>query len=151
LRRHKEEGYEMGDYVGRTGLENTYEKVLMGQRGIKRYIRDNRGRIQGPWENGAYDTTAIAGKNLSSSIDVELQKLGETLMTNKVGSIVAIDPKTGGILCMVSAPTYNPNYLTGNQRRKHFSDLFLDPRLPLLNRTIATTYSPGSTFKTVVG
>lgn len=151
LRRHKEEGYEMGDYVGRTGLENTYEKVLMGQRGIKRYIRDNRGRIQGPWENGAYDTTAIAGKNLYSSIDVELQKLGETLMTNKVGSIVAIDPKTGGILCMVSAPTYNPNYLTGNQRRKHFSDLFLDPRLPLLNRTIATTYSPGSTFKTVVG
>lgn len=151
LRRHKEEGYEMGDYVGRTGLENTYEKVLMGQRGIKRYIRDNRGRIQGSWENGAYDTTAIAGKNLYSSIDVELQKLGETLMTNKVGSIVAIDPKTGGILCMVSAPTYNPNYLTGNQRRKHFSELFLDPRLPLLNRTIATTYSPGSTFKTVVG
>jgi len=151
LKRHRDEGYEMGDYVGRTGLENRYEKALMGQRGIKRYIRDNRGRIQGPWENGAYDTMAIAGKNIYSSIDIDLQKLGEKLMNNKVGSIVAIDPKTGGILCMVSAPTYNPNYLTGSQRRKHFSELLLDPRLPLLNRTVSSTYSPGSTFKTVVG
>lgn len=152
LRRHKGEGYEMGDYFGSTGLENIYEKVLMGQRGIKRYIRDNKGRLQGSWENGAYDTAAIAGKNLYSSIDVELQELGEKLMQNKVGSIVAIDPKTGGILCMVSAPTYNPNYLTGNQRKKHLVDmLYFDPRLPLLNRTVGTFYSPGSTFKTMVG
>lgn len=152
LRRHKGEGYEMGDYFGSTGLENIYEKVLMGQRGIKRYIRDNKGRLQGSWENGAYDTAAVAGKNLYSSIDVELQELGEKLMQNKVGSIVAIDPKTGGILCMVSAPTYNPNYLTGNQRKKHLVDmLYFDPRLPLLNRTVGTFYSPGSTFKTMVG
>ncbi len=152
LRRHKDEGYEMGDYFGSTGLENTYEKVLMGQRGIKRFIRDNKGRLQGSWENGAYDTAAIAGQNLYSSIDVELQQLGEKLMENKVGSIVAIDPKTGGILCMVSAPTYNPNYLTGNQRKKHLVEmLYFDPRLPLLNRTLGTSYSPGSTFKTMVG
>ncbi|MBL0881819.1 MAG: penicillin-binding protein 2 [Chitinophagaceae bacterium] len=152
LRRHKGEGYEMGDYFGSTGLENIYEKVLMGQRGIKRYIRDNKGRLQGSWENGAYDTAAVAGNNLYSSIDVELQELGEKLMQNKVGSIVAIDPKTGGILCMVSAPTYNPNYLTGNQRKKHLVDmLYFDPRLPLLNRTVGTFYSPGSTFKTMVG
>lgn len=152
LRRHRDEGYEMGDYFGSTGLENTYEKVLMGQRGIKRYIRDNKGRLQGSWENGAYDTAAIAGKNLFSSIDVELQELGEKLMQNKVGSIVAIDPQTGGILCMVSAPTYNPNYLTGNQRKKHLVEmLYFDPRLPLLNRTLGTFYSPGSTFKTMVG
>lgn len=152
LRRHKDEGYEMGDYFGRTGLENTYEKVLMGQRGIKRYIRDNKGRLQGAWENGDFDTAAVAGKNLYSSIDVELQELGEKLMENKVGSIVAIDPQTGGILCMVSAPTYNPNYLTGNQRKKHLTEmLYFDPRLPLLNRTLGTTYSPGSTFKTLVG
>lgn len=151
LRKHKEEGYEMGDYTGMTGLERSYEKVLVGQRGIKRYIRDNKGRIQGLWENGAYDTMAVAGKNLYSSIDVELQQLGEKLMANKVGSIVAIDPRTGGILCMVSAPSYDPNYLTGNQRRKHFSEMYVDPRLPLLNRTVGTTYSPGSTFKTVVG
>jgi len=151
LRRHATEGYEIGDYFGRTGLERTYEKVLMGQRGIKRLIRDNKNRLQGSYENGLYDTAQIAGKNLYLSLDVELQQMGEKLMTNKVGSIVAIDPKTGGILCMVSAPTYNPNYLTGNQRRKHFAELALDPRLPFNNRALGNQYSPGSTFKTVSG
>ncbi len=151
LRRHSDEGYESGDYAGMTGLERSYEKVLMGNRGVQRLIRDNKGRLQGPFENKAYDTTAIAGKSLYSSIDVELQLLGEKLMTNKVGSIVAIDPKTGGILCMVSAPNYNPNFLTGNQRQKRFAELYKDPRLPLLNRTLGTYYAPGSTFKTFVG
>jgi penicillin-binding protein 2 len=92
---------------------------------------------------------AIAGQNLYTSLDIELQELGEKLMENKLGSIVAIDPKTGGILAMVSAPTYNPNYLTGSERRKRFSELFLNPALPLLNRTVSATYSPGSTFKTL--
>jgi len=151
LRRHKEDGYEMGDYAGMTGLERSYEKVLMGQRGIKRLLKDKLSRIQGSYENGIYDTAAIAGKNLYLSLDVELQELGEKLMTNKVGSIVAIDPRTGGILCIVSAPTYNPNYLTGGQRKKHFAELYQDPRLPLLNRALGTYYSPGSTFKTFVG
>lgn len=151
LRRHKDEGYESGDYAGFTGLERSYEKVLMGNRGVKRLIRDNKGRLQGAFENGEFDTTAIAGKNLYSSIDVELQQLGEKLMTNKVGSIVAIDPRTGGILCMISAPTYNPNYLTGNKRKKHINEMILDPRLPFNNRALGTKYSPGSTFKTVVG
>ena len=151
LRNHKDEGYENGDYAGITGLERTYERVLMGQRGVKRFIRDNKSRIQGPFENGQYDTAAVAGRNLHLSLDVELQKLGEKLMTNKVGSIVAIDPKTGGILCMVSAPTYDPNYLTGGLRRKHYGELALDPRLPLINRTVSSKYSPGSTFKTIVG
>ncbi len=151
LRRHKEDGYEMGDYAGMTGMERSYEKVLMGRRGVKRFLRDNHSRIQGAYENGMFDTAAIAGKNLYSSIDVELQQLGEKLMNNKVGSIVAIDPRTGGILCMISAPTYNPNFLTGGKRRKHFAELYQDPRLPLLNRSLATYYSPGSTFKTFVG
>lgn len=151
LKKHKEEGYEMGDYAGMTGLERSYEKVLMGTRGVKYLIRDKNSRNLGSYENGAYDTTALAGKNLYSSIDVELQKLGEKLMTNKVGSIVAINPQTGGILCMVSAPTYNPNYLTGPDRRKHFNELFTDPRKALQNRPISNTYSPGSTFKTFVG
>lgn len=151
LRKHKDEGYENGDYAGITGLERSYEKILMGKRGVKRFIRDNKSRIQGPFENGTYDTAAFAGKNLHLSLDVELQKLGEKLMTNKVGSIVAINPKTGGILCMVSAPTYDPNYLTGGQRRRHYGELALDPRLPLINRTVSTKYSPGSTFKTIVG
>jgi penicillin-binding protein 2 len=151
LKNHKEEGYQMGDYAGMTGIESSYEKILMGQRGVKNFIRDNKSRIQGSYENGIYDTGAVAGKNMHLSLDVELQKLGEKLMTNKVGSIVAIDPKTGGILCMISAPTYDPNHLTGNQQRKHFADLLLDPRLPLNNRGLGTYYSPGSTFKTVVG
>ncbi len=151
LRKHKDEGYENGDYAGITGLERSYEKILMGKRGVKRFIRDNKSRIQGPLENGVYDTAAVAGKNLHLSLDIELQKLGEKLMTNKVGSIVAINPKTGGVLCMVSAPTYDPNYLTGGQRRRHYGELALDPRLPLINRTVSTKYSPGSTFKTIVG
>lgn len=151
LRRHKEEGYEQGDYTGMTGLERSYEKVLMGQRGIQRFIKDNKGRLQGSYENGIFDTAAIAGKNLYTSIDVELQKLGETLMNNKVGSIVAIDPRTGGILCLISAPTYNPNYLTGNQRSRHINELRIDPRLPFNNRALGNKYSPGSTFKTVSG
>ncbi|MFN5424115.1 MAG: penicillin-binding protein 2 [Bacteroidota bacterium] len=151
LRVHKDEGYLMGDYAGRTGLERTYEKVLMGRRGVKNYIRDNKSRLQGEYEKGMYDTSAIAGKNMFSSLDVELQKMAEELMTNKVGSVVAIDPQTGGILCMVSAPTFDPNYLTGNQRRKHFAELLNDPRKPFNNRAIQNNYSPGSTFKTIVG
>ncbi|MEO8172898.1 MAG: penicillin-binding protein 2 [Sediminibacterium sp.] len=151
LLQHKDEGYQMGDYAGRTGLESFYEKVLMGQRGIKNYIRDNKNRIQGAYENGMYDTAAVAGKNMHLSLDVELQKLGEKLMSNKVGSIVAIDPRTGGVLCMVSAPTYDPNYLTGSDQKRHFADLLLDPRLPFNNRALGTKYAPGSTFKTLVG
>jgi penicillin-binding protein 2 len=151
LRVHKDEGYQMGDYAGRTGLERTYEKVLMGRRGVKNYIRDNKSRLQGEYEKGMYDTAAVAGKNMFSSLDVELQKMAEELMTNKVGSVVAIDPQTGGILCMVSAPTFDPNYLTGNQRRKHFAELLNDPRKPFNNRAIQNNYSPGSTFKTIVG
>ena len=149
LKRHKDEGYVSGDYAGMTGIERTYEKVLMGERGIEYWKRDNKNRLTERLENGKYDTAAIAGQSLYTSIDIGLQQLGEKLMKNKLGSIVAVDPKTGGILAMVSAPTYHPNYLTGSERRKHFSDLFLDPSLPLLNRTVSATYSPGSTFKTL--
>ncbi|HNP20969.1 MAG TPA: penicillin-binding protein 2 [Panacibacter sp.] len=147
LRKHKGEGYEMGDYAGMTGLESSYEKVLMGQRGVKRYIRDNKNRIQGAYENGVYDTAAIAGRNLYSSIDVDLQLLAEKLLGNKIGSAVAIDPKTGGILAMATSPSYNPNLLTGSERRKNFSKLVLDTARPLLNRAIKGQYPPGSTFK----
>ena len=151
LRKHNGEGYEMGDYAGKSGLELSYEKILMGQRGVKRLIKDKMSRDMGQYENGELDTMAVAGKSLYSSLDIELQKLGEKLMSNKVGSIVAINPKTGGILCMVSAPTYNPNSLTGPERRKHFGEMQIDPRLPLMNRAVQSTYSPGSTFKTLVG
>jgi len=149
LKKHSEDGYVSGDYAGMTGLESTYEKELMGQRGVQVLIKDNFSRIQGSYENGAEDIQAVAGSNLYTSLDIELQQLGEKLMTNKVGSIVAIDPKTGGILTMVSSPTYNPAYLTGAERRKHFSDLYTDPKKPLLNRAVNASYSPGSTFKTL--
>ena len=149
LKRHAGEGYQMGDYAGWTGLERSYEKVLMGQRGIEFMKRDNKNRITGRIENGKFDTAAIAGQNMHTSLDIELQILGEKLMENKVGAIVAIDPKTGGILAMVSSPTFKPKLLTGSERKKHFAELLLDPRLPLMNRTVNSTYAPGSTFKTL--
>ena len=149
LKRHAGEGYQMGDYAGWTGLERSYEKVLMGQRGIEFMKRDNKNRITGRIENGKFDTAAIAGQNMHTSLDIQLQILGEKLMENKVGAIVAIDPKTGGILAMVSSPTFKPKLLTGSERKKHFAELLLDPRLPLMNRTVNSTYAPGSTFKTL--
>ncbi|MGG9970529.1 peptidoglycan D,D-transpeptidase FtsI family protein [Ferruginibacter sp. SUN002] len=149
LKSHPDDGYQIGDYAGKTGMERTYEKVLMGQRGIQYWKRDNKNRLTERLENGRYDTTAVAGQNVYTSLDIELQELGEKLMENKLGSIVAIDPKTGGILCMVSSPTFKPRLLTGAERKKHIAELLLNPALPLLNRTVGATYSPGSTFKTL--
>lgn len=149
LKKHPDEGYVSGDYAGKTGLEISYEKVLMGKRGIQYWKRDNKNRLTGRLENGRYDTIAIAGKNMYTSLDIELQQMGELLMENKVGAIVAIDPQTGGILAMVSSPTYKPRLLTGADRRKHYAELLLDLRIPFLNRTVGAYYSPGSTFKTL--
>jgi penicillin-binding protein 2 len=149
LKRHEGEGYQMGDYAGKTGLERSYERVLMGQRGIEYWKRDNKNRLTDRLENGRYDTAAIPGENLHMALDIDLQMLGEHLMENKIGAIVALDPKTGGVLAMVSSPTYKPNLLTGSERKKHFAQLLLDPRLPMINRTINAYYSPGSTFKTL--
>lgn len=149
LKKHRDEGYVSGDYAGMTGIERSYEKVLMGERGIEYWKRDNKNRLTEKLENGKYDTAAVAGQNMHTFIDIELQELGEKLMQNKLGSIVAIDPRTGGILCMVSAPTYQPRFLTGSERRKRFTQLYRDPSLPLLNRAVNASYSPGSTFKTL--
>lgn len=149
LKNPKYTGYVMGDYIGKTGLERTYEKVLMGQRGIELWKRDNKNRLTDRIENGKFDTVAIAGQNMHTALDIELQMLGEKLMENKLGSIVAIDPKTGGILCMVSSPTFKPKLLTGAERKKHIAELLLNPARPLFNRTVSATYSPGSTFKTL--
>lgn len=151
LKNHEGQGYQVGDYAGRTGLERSYERVLMGQRGIEYWKRDNKNRLTDRLDKGKYDTSAIPGKNLHLSLDIDLQKLGEHLMENKIGAVVAIDPKTGGVLAMISSPTYNPGLLAGAERRKHFADLLLDPRLPMLNRTVHAFYSPGSTFKTLQG
>jgi penicillin-binding protein 2 len=147
LEKHAEEGYEMGDYAGMTGLEKQYESILMGQRGVKRYLRDNKGKIQGAFEKGQFDTVAIAGRNLYTSMDVEVQQLAEKLLQHKIGSAVAINPKTGSIIAMASSPGYNPNLLTGNQRRKTIGRLLTDTARPIYNRAIKGQYPPGSTFK----
>lgn len=121
----------------------------MGQRGIEFWKRDNKNRLTDRLEKGRYDTAAVPGQNMHLALDINLQMLGEHLMENKIGAIVALDPKTGGVLAMISSPTYNPALLTGAERKKHFAELLLDPRLPMINRTVNAYYSPGSTFKTL--
>ena len=141
--------YRPGDYVGRSGLEATYERVLMGQRGVQFLIKDKLNRLVGSYEKGEFDTAAIAGRGLRTYIDIEVQQLAEKLMANKVGAVVAIEPKTGGIIAMVSGPNYNPNDLTGSEKKKNYSKLVLDVGGPLLNRAINGRYPPGSTFKPI--
>lgn len=143
--------YQPGDYAGRSGIEAFYERILMGQRGVQFLIKDNKNRLVGSFENGELDTAAIAGRGLRTYLDVELQQLAEKLMTNKVGAVVAIEPKTGGIITMVSGPNYNPNNLTGSEKKKNYSKLILDVARPLLNRAIKGQYPPGSTFKPIGG
>jgi len=139
--------YQLGDYVGRSGLEQYYEKQLMGHRGIEYWIKDNKNRLVGHYANRTNDTPAIAGRNLHTSLDIELQQLAEKLLSYKIGSVVAIEPKTGGILAMASSPDYDPNSLTGPDKQKNYGSLVLDVRAPLLNRAIKGLYPPGSTFK----
>lgn len=140
--------YTRGDYIGTQGLEASYETVLRGKKGTEMLLRDAYGRIQGNYLNGAHDTLPTAGKDLTLGLDIKLQALGEELMKDKIGSIVAIEPSTGEILCMVSAPTYDPRLLVGRQRGENHKKLSQDKRKPLMNRAIMGTYPPGSTFKT---
>ena len=143
--------YETGDYIGAAGLESGYEDYLRGQKGVTNLLRDNLGRIVGKYKQGERDSAAVAGKDLISSIDIRLQAYGENLMANKTGSIVAIDPQTGEILAMISAPTYNPNLLVmTNNRGQEFSRLLTDPLRYFFDRTVMAKYPPGSIFKTVV-
>ncbi len=139
--------YRIGDYVGRSGLESTYENVLMGQRGVEYLLKDNLNRLVGSYENGSYDTAAVAGRNLHTCLDIELQMLAEKLLRGKVGAVVALDPKTGGVLAMASSPDFNPNDLAGPSRQKNYSRLVLDVASPMLNRAIKGQYPPGSTYK----
>lgn len=143
--------YIRGDYVGKLGIEKSYEKQLRGVKGVEILLRDAHGRIQGNYMDGAYDHPAIPGKNLTLGLDIDLQLLGERLMKNKIGSIVAIDPETGEILCMISAPNYDPRTMIGRQRSKNHLALQKDPRKPLLNRALMGSYPPGSTFKAAQG
>lgn len=140
--------YRSGDYIGKLGVERSYETMLRGEKGMEILLRDVRGRIKGRYQDGKFDVAPIPGRNLTMSIDIELQALGERLMKGKLGSIVAIEPSTGEVLCMVSSPTYDPRIMTGRQRGKSQKMLADDPHKPLLNRGIMGQYPPGSTFKT---
>lgn len=142
--------YIMGDYKGVRGLEATYEESLRGKRGLKVFLRDVHNRIKGSYRDGSLDTAAIPGKDLRSTLDRDLQEYGELLMQNKKGSIVAIEPSTGEILSLVSAPAYNPNLLVGRDRTVNYLDLVKNDSLnPLFNRAINASYRPGSIFKLV--
>lgn len=143
--------YRMGDNMGLSGIEKSFEKPLRGQRGVKIVMVDVYNREKGSFENGKYDTASVLGRSLVSSIDAELQQYGERLMQNKVGAIVAIEPSSGEILALLSAPTYDPNLLVGRVKSKNYRKMLLDTLKPLYNRATMAKYPPGSTFKLVNG
>ncbi|MDH6355572.1 penicillin-binding protein 2 [Dysgonomonas sp. PH5-45] len=143
--------YSRGDYAGKSGVERSHEINLRGEKGVEILLRDARGRIQGRYENGKHDVKPVSGKDITLGIDIDLQAYGEYLMQGKRGSIVMIEPSTGEILCMVSAPTYDPSLLLGREFGSNFQLLANNPHKPLFNRAIQGTYPPGSTFKTTQG
>ena len=143
--------YYPGDYIGKQGVERSYEKELRGLKGIQVLLRDAQGRTHGHYKGGEFDRKPVPGKNLTLSIDIELQKLGERLMQGKMGAIVAIEPATGEVLAMVSAPSYDPSQMEGRARGQHMIEMLHDPHHPMLNRAIQGTYPPGSTFKPAQG
>jgi len=141
--------YKRGDHKGQSGIEKQYEEALRGQKGVEILLRDVHGRIKGKYNDGANDIAPIPGKNLQLGMDLELQAYGEQLMQGKMGSIVAIEPKTGEILAMVSAPSFDPALLVGRERSQNYAQLSSDETKPLFNRPVMAQYPPGSTFKLV--
>ena len=142
--------YSLGDYIGISGIEKTYENYLRGKKGVRYVMVDVYGVEKGSLRGGRMDTSAISGNNVTISLDIELQKYGELLMKNKIGSIIAIEPSTGEILTMVSSPVYDPSLLIGRNRSKNYPILASDSLKPLFNRAIMSGYPPGSTFKPVM-
>jgi penicillin-binding protein 2 len=141
--------YRQGDYIGISGVEKSYEELLRGQRGVQNVLVDVHNMPKGHFADGKYDTLAISGERLISSLDKDLQKLGEQLMKNKVGSIVAIEPSTGEILSFVSSPGYDPNLMVGRQRGINYAIFQNDPNKPMFIRPIQAEYPPGSIFKII--
>ena len=145
----RDDYYTRGDYSGRDGLERTYEKQLRGDKGVEVLMRDSHGRMQGSYQDGELDQKAKAGTDIYTTLDIQLQLLAEELLEGKIGSAVAIEPKTGEILALASNPGWNPKVLVGKERSKNYDILLNDPTKPLYNRATQATYSPGSTFKTI--
>lgn len=144
--------YRRGDLVGKTGIEAFYEPYLRGRRGVRYVMTNVRGVEKGKFRNGEFDTLPLVGENLVASLDLDLQQYGEQLMRNKKGAIVAIEPESGEILVMISAPSYDPNLLTGEGRQvtRNYMNLLVDPHKPLFNRAYMSPYPPGSTYKTIM-
>ena len=141
--------YSAGDYSGRDGIERTYEQELRGEKGVKILMRDSRGRIQGPYQEGRLDRHAVTGNDLYLGLDIQTQLLAEKLMQGKVGSVVAIEPQTGEVLALVSSPNWDPRTLVGQERSRNYQALLNDSYKPLMNRATQAQYAPGSTFKTL--
>lgn len=143
--------YKSGDYIGVSGIEKAYEAQLRGKNGVSIYLVDSHNQVKGSFLNGAHDTLPEPGQDMVTTIDIDLQEYGEMLMKNKSGSIVAIEPSTGEVLALVSAPTYDPSLLVGRVRSDNFNRLLRDTLNPLFNRALMASYPPGSTFKPLVG
>lgn len=144
--------YEPGDLTGRSGVEKQYEDLLKGKKGVKYYQRDRFSKAIGAYKDGIYDTLPVKGNDLTLTLDMELQNYGELLMEGKRGGIVAIEPQTGELLTLVSAPGYDPSLLVGRERSRNFSKMYYDSiNKPLMDRSLLATYPPGSTFKTIMG
>lgn len=141
--------YRSGDYIGLTGVEKEYEKSLRGKRGVRYKIVNVQGVVKGAFHDGEYDTVSIPGKDITLTIDSELQRYAEKLLNGKVGGLVALDPATGEILAMVSTPSYDPNLLAGRDRSKNYAIFQKDSLQPLFNRPLQAMYPPGSMFKTI--
>ncbi|MHC1706928.1 MAG: penicillin-binding protein 2 [Bacteroidales bacterium] len=141
--------YKSGDYIGISGIEKSYEEELRGIKGARIIMVDVFNREKGSFQEGRYDTVAVMGRNLYSSLDMDLQEYGELLMTNKRGSVVAVEPESGEILALVTSPTYDPNLLVGRVRSHNYNILAGDSLKPLFNRALQAQYPPGSTFKLV--
>ncbi len=146
-----DEYYKPGDYIGISGLEKSYEKELRGKKGIRIIMVDVHNRDMGSYMNGKFDVEAKPGQDLHTYLDADLQEYAEKLLQNKRGSVVALDPRTGGIIAIASSPSYDPNLLVGRERTKNYFDLLSDKNLPLFNRALSGRYPPGSTFKPIVG
>ncbi len=143
--------YKSGDFIGMSGIEKAYEEVLRGKKGIKIQMVDVHGIPKGSYADGLYDTLPEPGTAITSTLDAGLQALAEELLAGKVGSVVAIEPETGEILVMASSPTYDPDQLVGRERGNNYMKLLRDPRHPLFNRAVMSSYPPGSTFKVING
>jgi penicillin-binding protein 2 len=144
--------YQSGDLKGKQGVEEQYEEALRGERGVKHYLRDIHNKNIKPFKEGKFDTLPKKGSDLHLTIDAELQAYGEKLMKGKRGGIVAIEPSTGEILSLITAPSYDPDILVGRKRSKNFTELYYDTiHKPLYNRALQAIYAPGSPFKALTG